>query len=152
MNALKRAVSYLNIKPRTKSQVEAYLREKNFEDSEISEAIKELEEYHYLDDLEFSRLYFELGFEKGHGINRIRRELVEKGVDSNTIDEAFALLENVPDAFEMALKIAKRTVETCQIPEDYQQKQKLMSKIVRKLTARGFSVEVAYKVAKELIK
>ena len=152
MNALERAVSYLNIKPRTKAQVEKYLREKDYEEDDILEAIRELEEYHYLDDLEFSRMYFELGFEKRRGEARIRRELGEKGVDRETIGKAFELLENVPEPYDMAYDIGRKVVENIEIPDDYQQKKKLQAKIVRRLATRGFSGEIAYRVAKELVK
>ncbi|MCQ2544846.1 MAG: recombination regulator RecX [Clostridia bacterium] len=152
MNAIEKAVSYLNIKSRTKAQVEKYLREKNYEEDDIKQAIKELEEYHYLDDLEYARMYFELGFEKGRGTARIRRELGEKGVDRETVDKAFELLENVPEPYDVAFDIGRKTIENFEIPEDYQQKQKLQAKIVRKLATRGFSGDVAYKVAKELVK
>lgn len=152
MNALDKAVSYLNIKPRTKAQVEAYLRKNEYNEDEIIHALSELEQYHYLDDLEYSRLYFEQGFEKGRGTARIRRELEEKGVSREIISDAYEMLENVPDPYEMAYDIGKKTIESLEIPGDYQQRQKLQAKIVRKLDSRGFSGEIAYKAAKELIK
>lgn len=152
MNAFEKAVAYLNIKPRTRAQVEEYLRKHQYDQDDILQAIDELEEYHYLDDFEYSRLYFELGYEKGRGTERIRRELMEKGVTRETINEAFDALENVPDPYNMAYDIGKKTIETIEIPEDYQQRQKLQARIVRKLATRGFSGEIAYRVAKELVK
>ena len=78
MDVRERALYYLNIKPRTRKQVERYLKEKGFSEDEILPVLKELEEYSYIDDLSYSIMYFELGFEKGRGKLRIKRELAER--------------------------------------------------------------------------
>lgn len=154
MNALERAVSYLNVKPRTRMQVIRYLQGKGYGDGDISEAVAELEQYNYIDDRNFARLYFELGFEKGRGEARIRRELAEKGVPRDIIDEAFEELEDIPDPYETALEIGRNVVGT-RVGDDelsYEEKQKLQAKIARKLANRGFSGEIAYRAARELVK
>lgn len=152
MDVRERAVSYLNIKPRTKVQVIKYLRSKGFEDEEIRETVEELEEYHYIDDLNYSIMYFEYGFEKGRGLIRIKRELEEKGVSADIIEAAYHELEQVPDQYEAALDIARGMltgVDTGAL--DYNGKQKLKAKIGRRLSSRGFSMDVVYKVINELI-
>ena len=149
MTALDRALKYLNIKPRTRHQVEQYLKGKDYAEDEIAEALAQLEEYHYIDDLNFARLYIELGFEKGHGMARIRRELGEKGVDRYVISAAIDELEDVPDEYEMALEIGRSVVSGIDISSlDYEEKQKLRAKIARRLAGRGYTGDIAYKVAK----
>ena len=49
MDVRERALYYLNIKPRTRKQVERYLKEKGFSEDEILPVLKELEEYSYID-------------------------------------------------------------------------------------------------------
>ena len=152
MDVRERAVSYLNIKPRTKVQVIKYLRSKGFEDDEIRETVEELEEYHYIDDLNYSIMYFEYGFEKGRGLIRIKRELEEKGVSADIIEAAYYELEQVPDQYEAALDIARGMLTGVDIGAlDYNGKQKLKAKIGRRLSSRGFSMDVVYKVINELI-
>ena len=65
MDVREKAVSYLNSRPRTRQEVMRHLKDKGFSEEEILETVKELEEYHYIDDLAYSRMYFEYGFEKG---------------------------------------------------------------------------------------
>ena len=153
MDAMGRAVNYLNIKPRTRAQVEKYLISKGYESSEIEKVIDELQEYSYIDDRNFARLYFELGFEKGRGLSRIKRELAEKGVDRETIEAAYEELENVPDPYEMAMAIAEPIARDYNTDEmTYEEKTKLQAKILRRLATRGYSGDVAYKVARECVK
>ena len=164
MDALAKATNYLNVKPRTRMQVIKYLTDKGYEPYEIENAVASLEKYKYIDDENFARLYFELGFEKGHGIARIRRELADKGIDRELIEAAYHVLEDqdaVPDQYEAALEIglaaaAEYGVESdcgqCGRKLSYEQKAKLQAKIARRIATRGFSGEISYRVAKEVVK
>lgn len=153
MNVREKAVYYLNIKPRTKKQVIRYLKEKNYDMNEIMEAVNELEEYHYIDDKEYCRMYFELGFEKGLGVNRIRRELIERGISSELIEIVYEELEFIPDQVEIAMAIGRNVIMNIDISNlEYEEKQKLKAKIGRRIANRGFSADVAYKVMNELVK
>ena len=153
MDVRQRAVNYLNIKPRTCMQVKKYLAGKGCSDEEILEAVKELEEYHYIDDRRYCRLYFEYGFEKGRGIARIKRELGEKGISRDIIESEYEELEEVPDQFEMALVIGEDMIRGVDMEAlEYEERGKLKAKIGRRLMTRGFSPEVAYKVIGALIK
>ena len=150
--AAERAVSYINIKPRTAYQVKKYLKDKGYEEDVIAEVTDQLKEYHYIDDMEFSLMYFRYGFEKGRGVSRIKRELFEKGVSSDIIDIAYEELEDIPDQFEMAMEIGHGAVAGIDIKElDFDAKQKLKAKMGRRLMSRGFSSDVVYKVIGRLI-
>ncbi len=150
--AAERAASYINIKPRTAWQVKRYLKEKGYEDEVISEVVDQLKEYRYIDDLEFSLMYFRYGFEKGRGISRIRRELAEKGVSSETIDIAYEELEDIPDQMEMAMEIGRGVIAGIDTDDmDFDTKRKLQAKVGRRLMSRGFSSDVVYKVIGRLM-
>lgn len=150
MGAIEKAIYYLNIKPRTREQVVKYLEKKDFDGDEIEKAVRELEEYRYIDDLNYCRMYFDVSFEKGKGIARIKRELAEKGVDRQTIDEALDELEEVPDQFEMALKAGERILqEAGEFEPD--ESQKIKARIARRLAGKGFTSDVVYSVIRELM-
>ena len=150
--AAERAVSYINIKPRTAYQVKKYLKDKGYEEDVIAEVTDQLKEYHYIDDMEYSLMYFRYGFEKRRGVSRIKRELSEKGVSSDVIDIAYEELEDIPDQFELAMEIGHGAVAGIDIKElDFDAKQKLKAKIGRRLMSRGFSSDVVYKVIGRLI-
>ena len=152
MDVREKAVSYLNSRPRTRQEVIRHLKDKGFTDNEILETVDELQQYHYIDDLAYSRMYFEYGFEKGRGRARIRRELVEKGVPSDLIEIAYDELEDIPDEFETALAIAETAVRGIDPGElEYPEKRRLEGKIGRKLAGRGFSMDTIRKVISRLL-
>ncbi len=162
MKSLDWAVKYLSVKPRSKAQVRKYLQNKEVESVEIEEAITQLEEYNYLDDKKFASMYFELGFEKGHGTGRIRRELAEKGIERKTIDEAYNDLETIPNQLELAMEVGGKMIDSIIGSGDnakkilqemsYNDREKLKAKIARRLATRGYSSEITFKVAKKVTK
>lgn len=111
MDVREKAVSYLNSRPRTRQELIRHLKDKGFSENEILETVDELEQYHYIDDLAYSRMYFEYGFQKGRGRMRIRRELAEKGVAADVIEIAFEELEEIPDEFETAYPLRRASSE-----------------------------------------
>ncbi|MDO4485288.1 MAG: RecX family transcriptional regulator [Bacillota bacterium] len=146
------AIKYLNVKPRTRKQIITHLKNKGFNDDEILDTVKELEEYRYIDDEEFCRMYFQYGFEKGRGLERIKRELAEKGVAADIIQTVFEELEEVPDQLEAALAAGQQVIRGIDVESlDYDSRRKLQAKIGRRLVSRGFSTEIAYKVMNRLV-
>ena len=147
------AVRYLNVKPRTRQQVMQYLKRKGFEDGEIKDTVDELEARRYINDLDYSIMYFEYGFEKGRGISRIKRELAEKGVPTDIISAAFDELDDVPDQYSEAQKIADSMLIGIDTEElDYEGMRKLQAKIGRRLASRGFSQDIVYRIINGLRK
>ena len=107
--------------------------------------------YHYIDELSYSRMYFQYGFEKGRGVVRIKRELSEKGVDSHVIEAAYDELEDVPDQFETASEIAAGMTAGVDWEQmGYEDVRRLQAKIGRRLMTRGFSSDIVYKVINRL--
>lgn len=152
MDVREKAISYLNSRPRTRHEVMRHLKEKGFSEDEILETVTELEQYHYIDDLAYSRMFFEYGFEKGRGKARIRRELQEKGVASEVIEIAYDELEEIPDEFETALAIAESVVRGIDPRQlEYPEKRKLEGRIGRKLAGRGFSMDTIHKVVGRIL-
>lgn len=148
-----KAGAFINIKPRTCFQVKKYLREKGFDEEIISEVLEMLKEYRYIDDMEYSRMYFRYGFGKGRGLSRIRRELSEKGVASEVMDAAYDELDDVPDQTELAMEIGRAMVSGADIGEmSFDEKRKLQARIGRRLMSRGFSPDIAYKVIGRLFR
>ena len=121
----------------------------------IGTAVARLKEYGYIDDLAYAKLFFEYGFEKRRGKDRIARELAGKGVMRDLIDEAYAQLEQIPDEEEMAFQLAEQVIREANAdPAEmtYEEKQKLQARIVRRLAGRGFSGSVCYRAARETVK
>ena len=82
---------------------------------------------------------------------RIRRELSEKGVGSDVIDMAYEELEEVPDQYETARKIAMEMIRDMDMEEmEYDEKRRIKARIGRRLAGRGFPSDVIYKVLDSL--
>ena len=155
MDALEKATAYLNRAPHTEKEVIDYLLRKGYEQGESEAAAADLKAYGFIDDLSYAKLYFEYGFEKGRGRDRIARELAGKGVSRDVIDQAYSELEETPDEYEMALTLAAQIVQENGGVSDemsYTDRQKLQAKIVRRLSSRGFSGSVCYSAARETVK
>lgn len=146
------AVNYLSTKPRTRLQVIRHLKGKGFAEEDIREAIAELEEYGYINDLEYCRMYFQYGFEKGRGSARIRHELAGKGVSSETIEAAYEELEDIPDEYEAAAAIAEAMLTTVDMDGlEHDERRRLRGRVGRRLLSRGLSSDTVYKVIRKLI-
>ncbi|MBQ6401669.1 MAG: regulatory protein RecX [Firmicutes bacterium] len=147
MEARDRALRYLNARMCSVQQMRDYLRRKGHEDEEIEEAIRDLEEYRYLDDRRYAAAFMESGLEKGRGMLRIRRELKQKGVADEVIEEAAEALEDVPDEFDVAFAHAQAIlagVDTGKL--EYAEREKWKARIARRLAGKGFSSDTIYRV------
>lgn len=152
MDIRTRAARYINAGMKTEAQLRKYLADKGYDGEEISEIVDEYKQYGYIDDLNYAVLYYEYAFNKGRGLLRIKRELKNKGIDTDTIDEAYDMLENKPDQLELAMEIGRQIVSGTDIDSlDYTEKQKLRGRIGRRLAGRGFSSETVYKVTDRLL-
>lgn len=86
-SARETAILWLQNRERCTSEVRRHLKEKGYSPEEVQEALGFLEEYRYLDDQRFCQLYIQAARKKGKGRLRIRQELMQKGVDSDTADQ-----------------------------------------------------------------
>lgn len=146
---LDRAARYLAYKPRTRHQLRQYLLERGTDRELVEECLDLMEEYHLLDDLQYSVMYMESMAERGRGMARIRRELIQKGVSSQVIEDALARAEGLPSEEERALALAADAAEGLDLLRmDYRQKQKEMGRIAGRLSRRGYPSELVYRSVK----
>lgn len=144
-----KAGKYLAYKQRTRKELVDHLQKKGCSREEAEACADRMEEYHLIDDAEYARLYIESRLASGRGMNRIRAELAGKGIDGNTIEDALLLLENLPDEDEIALEQALAALDGVQVRGlEYEQKQKLMARIARRLAGRGFRTDTVYRAAR----
>ena len=160
-SALEVGAAYLASRMRTVAEVEKHLAGKDYAQAEIQEAVDELVAHKYLDDYAYAVRYYEYSMEKRRGSRRAMRELEEKGVDRNTIRNAYEdfVYENGVDEYQEALAVAEK--ELYVIPDtfggDYSEElvmkpvdDKLLAKIGRKLESRGFKNDDIYRVLSEI--
>lgn len=86
------AIKLLTFKDRTEKELRDKLKEKGYGDNEIDETTEFLKSYGYIDDLRYAKKFVADGINvRCHGPDRIRIELMRKGVSRETAAE---VLEN----------------------------------------------------------
>lgn len=141
------AYRYLAIRPRSKSEIEKKLCNKEFSSSVVESVIDHLVHLGYVDDRKFACQWAASRARlRGYGRNRIEQELRQKGVDRETIREA--LNEAVPpkDEQETARKIAEKKLRTMNSVEPEARKRRLAGFLERK----GFSHEIIRGIIKAM--
>ena len=132
--AMEAASAYLANRMRTVQELRKYLKEKEYDTSEIDATVDELISLHYLDDNLYAERYYEYNREKKRGIKRAAAELKERGVDEAVIKNAGEdfLYNNKVDEYEDALSVGLKVAEGRKVDD------KLVAKIARKLEAKGY--------------
>lgn len=147
---MERASRYLAYKQRTRQELCRHLRDRGFSEEEVRACADQLEEYNLLNDLEYSSLYIESMLQRGRGMERIRRELMTKGVDRNTIEDAIAQMEELPDEEQVAMEQAILMLDGIDTAGmDHQEREKIKARIARRLAGRGFRTDTIYRTARK---
>ncbi|WP_273129242.1 recombination regulator RecX [Bacillus weihaiensis] len=126
--AYNKALEFLSYRMRSIKEVKDYLLKKEYEEVVCLEVIGKLQEYKYVNDLEFAEAYVRTQWQtNGKGPSVIKRELREKGVHPNFIEEALEPYNQeaqVEEAIGHANKVLKKnhklsTVQLQQKTEQY---------------------------------
>ena len=137
------ALNYISYRPRSAWEVRKKLSEKGYENGVISEVISFLEEYRFLDDKEFSRMWVRSRTrDKPSGRRKISYELFRKGISRDIIEECLA---DYPTELEeeLAFLLAEKKIT---------QKGVDLKKIEGFLLRRGFDYNIVRRVLSEILK
>ena len=149
--ALNKAVNYISRLLKTKHQVKVYLQNKGYTEEVVNYCIEKLNEYGYINDVEYSIRYLESVYHKqGNRLSQLK--LFEKGVSKDNIQLAIEKFEETMalssengknESFNVVLTIAEKYTKN---------KEKTLenkAKTYRYLIGKGFSNEqVNYAVTK----
>ena len=151
--AFEAACSYLANRMHTTAEVRKHLESKGYSSAETDEAVMDLIGMRYLDDYLYAARYYEYNRDKKRGVMRAERELIEKGIDRETIRNAKEdfLYEHGVDEYSDALEIARKEVYTKKdIYGDEvivrEMDDRLSAKIARRLESKGFSRNDIFRV------
>ena len=131
--AFDKCVAKLSVRMRSKKELTNFLKEKGFLPEVIQECMKKLEEYGYVNDLEFAkelvRSYPSLGRKM------LQQKLSQKGVDVETISQALSQLDGETQK-ETAIVVAKKFIKSRSNAKN------LREKLMRHLAYKGFDYEI----------
>ena len=146
--AIKFAIKLLSIRKRSVFEMRNRLKRKEFEGNIVDEVVEELIEYKYLNDEEFAEAYINdrINFNP-RGSFLVKKELREKGVAENIVNEK--IKELFPEKKEM--KLAKRAAEKkIGTLNKNLEKSKIYQKVGSYLQAKGYSGYIIREVLEEI--
>lgn len=107
--ALQAAIRLLSYRPRSRAELQQRLTQKGYAVQTVEEALGRLERSGLVDDSAFARYWVEnraQGSPRGQPF--LHRELAQKGIDRQVIDQALADYDEEAAAAQVAEKIARR--------------------------------------------
>jgi regulatory protein len=134
-----RALYYLKFRPRSRMEINRYLKEKKFLSDSIANALSRLEDNGYINDNDFARLWIEnrLRF-RPKGVYALTGELREKGIDEQIIEDVLGDFDEPKSAWAAVIPRIKRLEKL--------EKIEFKKKIYNFLSRRGFG----YSICKEV--
>lgn len=141
-----KAFSYIARRHHSIFEVRTKLRQKSYDKDLIEEIIRDLSANKYLDDYEFSSIFTEENIRlKLWGKNRIKAELMKRGIDQQIVSEV--LHEKFPEGndFDSAIELARKKFKT--LTKRNLEEKKLKQKLYAFLSSRGYD----YAISKEAV-
>ncbi len=131
-------------KDRTEKEINDWLSKKTECDEETKQSIiKSLKEKGFIDDENYCETYISSMRLSLFGKERIRRELIKKGIANDLIDKC---LEKQPDDFEQAKEYAMKVQSSLKKDSVRLKKRKIKTKLIQ----RGYASDIADDIVNEL--
>lgn len=105
--ALDKALRALGMRAHSEKEIVDKLERAGFDERTIAEVMAKLTEYNFTNDEDFARQWTQTRAKRGLGPWRISQELRRKGIDTETVTEAVAEIDE-EEAFEQAQTLALR--------------------------------------------
>ncbi len=125
--AFDKALKYVSTAMHTEKEVGDNLAKKEYPTAVIDYCLVKLKEYGYLNDERYAKLYVQT-YAQSRGVNKIKLELINKGVDKEITESALAQIEGQADAAVIA---AEKYVKS--------HKNATKQKLMQHLYSKGFS-------------
>ena len=140
------ALNYLSYRIRSKNEVIQYLKKKQYEDHIIEKVLQKLEQYNYVNDVEFAKAYVRSKKRTStNGPRILKQELVQKGISQINIEKALEEY-SFESQFQVAMKFAEKQVKKAK----KQSKTQLQQKIEKSLLNKGFAGDIVHQVISEI--
>ena len=139
--AKNQALKYLSYRDRSKWEITQYLEKKQHSHLVIQQTLEYLENLDYVDDQRFALQWGQFNINKKKlGRNRLYLELLNKGIDRETLENILSTLyENNPE-IQLAKECASKKWESLKGVEEDKKKRRLFQHLKR----RGFPTDIIY--------
>ena len=139
--AKNQALKYLSYRERSKREITQYLEKKQHSHLVIQQTLEYLENLDYVDDQRFALQWGQFNINKKKlGRNRLYLELLNKGIDRETLENILSTLyENNPE-IQLAKECASKKWESLKGVDADKKKLRLFQHLKR----RGFPTDIIY--------
>ncbi|MEG6615683.1 regulatory protein RecX [Peptococcaceae bacterium 1198_IL3148] len=136
------ALRLLTYRQRSQHEIKNRLEQKGYDQCIIEQTLDFLKDCKLIDDYQFAQqyIYNKISSAKPVGVNRMKYELVQLGIDKDIVSDAVATIDYQTE-LDLAKKLVKRTINNKTSPPKSQ-------KLVALLLRRGFS----YNIIKEALR
>lgn len=140
------ALRYIERAMKTKKQVEDMLYKKEMSEETVSRVIEFLKNYSFIDDKRYAESFIKQKL-KESGKNKIKYDLLKKGIDEELIKE---LLDKVSseDESTVALALAEKKVRI--LGKSERDKGKLLGKVTKYLLSKGYTYDLINQVVNKV--
>lgn len=147
--ALKFAIKLISFRRRSVFEITKRLEQKGFTENIIKQVLDELNQCKYLDDEKFAESWINdrINFSP-RGRALIKKELIEKGVAENIVDEKIGELLGEEKELELSKKLVEKKLKT--LDKDIG-KNKTLQKIGSYLQSKGYSSCIICEVLKNML-
>ncbi|MCM8800660.1 MAG: recombination regulator RecX [Candidatus Omnitrophica bacterium] len=137
----------LRFRPRTEKEISQRLKKKGFSEEVIEKILVFLRKNNFINDASFAQAWIESRLKKPLGINRIKQELILKGIDKAIIDSKINEILKDYSEEKIVTEIARKRFKRLEnLPID-----KTKRRIYDYLLRRGFSQEIVNDVISRLL-
>lgn len=133
---------------KTESQLISKLFEKGYDEKTVSRTVEFLKKYSFVDDEKFIQMYIKDKL-KSNGRNKIKYDLIRKGIIEQKIDEKFSCIDNSIEK-QVAFKLAEKKYNLLvKNEEDYR---KIRKKVGELLMRKGYNSDIVSETLNNVIK
>lgn len=138
------ALKLLNIRLRSRSELEKRFKEKGYQKDIIKKVIFSLKDLEYINDLKFAKSWVEDRMRFNPKAPRVLRlELKDKGVDEKIINNVISSVENNYNFKDVASNLAKKRIRLFKKGIELDKAKKRIFDYLRR---RGFTYNLVYEI------
>ncbi|KAB2846694.1 MAG: regulatory protein RecX [Melioribacteraceae bacterium] len=143
------ALNFLGRRSHSKRELYQKITKKGFDKILCNKVLDELNEINLINDIEFAEKYAEEKIKRGKsGINKIKSELIKKGINKNIIEKIELKHKTSDEILDNIFSIASRKLELLKKKET--DKRNLKIKLYTHLLGKGFTSEQVSEVLNKI--
>ncbi|MFZ5518147.1 MAG: RecX family transcriptional regulator [Candidatus Zhuqueibacterota bacterium] len=141
--AKERALNLLSFRDRSEKELRTKLKQAGFQEANVDSAIDELKRLRFIDDRKFAMNFAQSKMmAKPLGEFLLRRELKQKGIDEEIIEQVIENIFGETDQVALALRIAGQKLRQIKNLDETKKKRRVSDLLLR----RGFNWDVVSQV------